>query len=112
RIVAIMEPNRAFLYTHAKTKKPFAFHLKDGQPLAFRGVWEHWKAPDGNIELHTNLSPCLNEECRPTPAAIGSFPVVAGAASLLEKLLLFPFVRERTTIYPAPSVYETRTGVM
>ena len=86
--------------------------IRMASPLAFRGVWEHWKAPDGNIELHTNLSPCLNEECRPTPAAIGSFPVVAGAASLLEKLLLFPFVRERTTIYPAPSVYETRTGVM
>ena len=37
----------------AKTKQPYAFRLKDDAPLAFAGVWEHWKAPDGALEWDT-----------------------------------------------------------
>jgi putative SOS response-associated peptidase YedK len=37
----------------AKTKQPYAFRLKDDQPIAFGGVWEHWKAPDGALEWDT-----------------------------------------------------------
>jgi putative SOS response-associated peptidase YedK len=29
-------------------KQPYAFHLRDDQPLAFAGLWDAWKAPDGS----------------------------------------------------------------
>jgi putative SOS response-associated peptidase YedK len=31
----------------AKTKQPYAFALRDGQPFAFGGVWDAWKDADG-----------------------------------------------------------------
>jgi putative SOS response-associated peptidase YedK len=31
-----------------KTKQPFAFHMADDAPLAFAGLWDAWKAPDGS----------------------------------------------------------------
>jgi putative SOS response-associated peptidase YedK len=30
----------------AKTKQPYAFGMKNGEPFAFAGVWERWMAPD------------------------------------------------------------------
>ena len=33
----------------AKTKQPYAFRMKAGGPLAFAGVWEHWRAPDRSV---------------------------------------------------------------
>lgn len=31
----------------AKTKQPYAFAMKSGDPFAFAGLWERWMAPDG-----------------------------------------------------------------
>jgi putative SOS response-associated peptidase YedK len=31
------------------TKTPFAIARHDGQALAFAGLWEGWRAPDGSI---------------------------------------------------------------
>jgi hypothetical protein len=45
-------------------------------------------------------------------AAIGSLLFTAVPGSRLEELNLFPFLRETTTINPAPWVYEIRTGAM
>ena len=33
----------------ADGKQPYAIARRDGTPLAFAGVWEWWKAPDGNL---------------------------------------------------------------
>jgi putative SOS response-associated peptidase YedK len=30
-------------------KTPYAIARTDGEPLAFAGIWEGWRAPDGNI---------------------------------------------------------------
>ena len=30
-----------------KTKQPYAFALKRGEPFAFAGLWDAWKQPDG-----------------------------------------------------------------
>jgi putative SOS response-associated peptidase YedK len=30
-------------------KTPFAVARVDGDPVAFAGIWEHWKSPDGEI---------------------------------------------------------------
>ena len=32
---------------NTKTKQPYAFALSNGQPLAFAGLWDAWKEPDG-----------------------------------------------------------------
>jgi len=46
----------------AHKKQPFYFRLKNGQPFAFAGLWEHWKAPDGEvIESCTILTTAANE---------------------------------------------------
>jgi putative SOS response-associated peptidase YedK len=31
-----------------KNKQPFAFRMADDKPFAFAGLWDAWKAPDGN----------------------------------------------------------------
>ncbi len=31
-----------------KTKLPYFIHIKDGQPFAFAGLWEEWRAADGS----------------------------------------------------------------
>ena len=31
----------------AKTKQPYAFTLRSGDPFAFGGIWDAWKEPDG-----------------------------------------------------------------
>ena len=30
-------------------KQPYAFARADGQPLVLAGIWEHWRAPDGEV---------------------------------------------------------------
>jgi putative SOS response-associated peptidase YedK len=36
-----------------KTKIPYLFALKSGEPFALGGVWRHWRAPDGKGEMDT-----------------------------------------------------------
>ena len=31
----------------AKTKQPWMYSMRSGEPFAFGGVWSHWKAPTG-----------------------------------------------------------------
>ena len=33
--------------TSPKTKQPYAFTLRNGEPFAFAGLWDAWKQPDG-----------------------------------------------------------------
>ena len=35
--------------TEGKTKQAYYFSLKSGEPVALAGLWEAWRAPDGNI---------------------------------------------------------------
>lgn len=49
-----------------RKKQPFYFRLQDGQPFAFAGLWERWKAPNGEaIESCTILTTEANELLRP-----------------------------------------------
>ena len=32
-----------------RAKQPFYISLKSGDPMAMAGIWESWKAPDGNV---------------------------------------------------------------
>ena len=37
-----------WLRVDEKTKQPYAFKMKDDAPFAFAGLWDAWKASDGN----------------------------------------------------------------
>jgi putative SOS response-associated peptidase YedK len=47
----------------AKTKQPYAYSLKDGEPLAFAGLWEAWKDPgDGSwLQSYAVITTTPNE---------------------------------------------------
>ena len=47
----------------AKTKQPFAYSLKDGEPFAFAGLWEAWKDPgDGSwLQSYSIITTTPNE---------------------------------------------------
>lgn len=47
---------------NGRTKQPYRFTLRSGQPFAFAGLWEEWKAPDGTaIRSCTILTTQPNE---------------------------------------------------
>ena len=46
----------------AKTKQPWAFSMADGQPFAFAGLWDAWKAPAGGwLQSFTIITTDPNE---------------------------------------------------
>lgn len=43
-------------------RRPRYFHLADGQPMAFAGLWEVWKGPDGSkLRSSTIVTTAANE---------------------------------------------------
>lgn len=36
-----------------KTKQPWMYTLKSGRMMGLAGIWEHWKASDGKLEMNT-----------------------------------------------------------
>jgi len=47
-------------------KQPYCFTLKDGSLFAFAGIWDRWRAPDGNtVESCSILTGEPNELARP-----------------------------------------------
>jgi putative SOS response-associated peptidase YedK len=44
-----------------KTKQPYAFRMADDAPLAFAGLWDAWKAPDGSwLESYSIVTTAAN----------------------------------------------------
>jgi putative SOS response-associated peptidase YedK len=42
---------------NGNSKRPFCFELHERQPFAFAGLWDRWRAPDGNhVETCTILT--------------------------------------------------------
>ena len=37
----------------AKTKLPWIFAMRNDEPFALGGVWQHWRSPDGKTEMDT-----------------------------------------------------------
>ena len=45
-----------------KTKKPFAFKMRDDAPFAFAGLWDAWKEPDGGwLQSYSLITTEANE---------------------------------------------------
>jgi len=52
-----------WLRREGKQKQPWFIHRKDGKPMAFAGLWDLWRAPDGSrkIESCTILTTAAND---------------------------------------------------
>jgi putative SOS response-associated peptidase YedK len=52
--------------TNGKQKQPYHFHMRDGKPCAFAGLWERWHGTDGEpVETCAILTTGANELVRP-----------------------------------------------
>ena len=93
----------------AKTKQPYYVHLKEDQPFAFAGLWEHWKRDGEIIESCTIITTEANELMKPLHDRM---PVILPAESYDEWLdpdnqemedlpkLLKPYPPEEMDAYP------------
>jgi putative SOS response-associated peptidase YedK len=69
----VEEPSGASVTARAKTRKqPMFIHARDGEPLAFAGLWEAWRDPEAaDNDPHAWLRTCViittqaNELLRP-----------------------------------------------
>jgi putative SOS response-associated peptidase YedK len=51
--------------TEGKAKQPYYFHLRDGRPFAFAGLWDCWKGEAAPLESCTIITTDANELSRP-----------------------------------------------
>ncbi|MGQ4647337.1 SOS response-associated peptidase family protein [Lyngbya aestuarii] len=97
-----------------KQKQPFYFRLKDEQPFAFAGLWEHWQDADGSeVESCTILTTEPNNLTRPIhnrmPVIIEpkDYPLWLDSEvkkSELLQPLLHPYPPEEMIVYPVSKV--------
>jgi putative SOS response-associated peptidase YedK len=91
-----------------KMKRPFFFHRRDGQPLAFAGLWESWHGHDGPAETCAILTTDANDLTRavhdrmpviltPEAGAVWIDPDVNDPEAL--QSLLKPFPAEETAFH-------------
>jgi putative SOS response-associated peptidase YedK len=59
-------PADAFYEWRVADKQPFAIARRDGQPMAFAGLWEGWRSPDGEVlRSFVILTTAANATLRP-----------------------------------------------
>ncbi len=103
-----------------KPKQPFAVRRRDGRPLAFAGLWENWKTPEGQwlrsftiITVPANELLALLHERMPAILEEADYALWLGdQPAEPEQLLalLRPFPAELLETYPvSPAVNSVRT---
>jgi hypothetical protein len=56
--------------TGTKVKQPYFIRMKDGEPFAFAGLWEEWRAPEGEeVQSCSIITTDPNELMKPIPTA-------------------------------------------
>lgn len=60
-------------------KQPFAFRRRDGQPMTFAGVWEHWIDPVSGERLES-ATILVRQASAPVAAVHDRMPVILDAA--------------------------------
>ena len=100
--------------TGARTKQPYYIFLRDRQPFAFAGLWEHWKGPDGGempscTIITTGANELLSELHDRMPVILGEEeydrwldPKFDDAETL--KSLLGPYAALDMTCYPVSTI--------
>jgi putative SOS response-associated peptidase YedK len=102
-----------------KAKQPYAFHMADDEPLAFAGLWDAWKAPDGSVlesfsivttEANALMAPVHNR--MPVILAPGDYDRWMDAGADPAPLdLLRPYAAEAMACAPCnPKVGNTRNN--
>ena len=91
-------------------KQPYHIKLRDGEPFAFAGLWDHWAPADGQpLETCTILTTTPNELVRPIhdrmpvilpPSAYGAWldPKTSDVPTV--QALLTPYPAEKMIAYP------------
>lgn len=94
--------------TEGKAKQPFYFHLRDGQPFAFAGLWDCWKGAEEPIESCTIITTDANDLSRPIHDRMPVMLTREGCALWLDpdiedrevlQELLKPYPREAMACY-------------
>jgi putative SOS response-associated peptidase YedK len=49
----------------ARSKRPLLIRPADGQPIAFAGLWEVWRGPEGPVTSYTIVTTTANATCAP-----------------------------------------------
>jgi putative SOS response-associated peptidase YedK len=88
-------------------KTPFAIARKDGDPVAFGGIWEQWRSPDGEV-LHTfatmtteaNPELSLIQERMPVIIEKADWPLWLGEEDGCIEALLRPLPADRFRVWP------------
>jgi putative SOS response-associated peptidase YedK len=92
-----------------RTRQPYFIRIKDGLPLAFAGLWEEWRDPDGQAGSCAIIVTRANALVQPIhdrmpvilePRAYGQWlsTDITDAEDLTQ--LLVPFPRENMKAYP------------
>jgi putative SOS response-associated peptidase YedK len=97
-----------------KTRIPHFIHMKDRQPFAFAGLWDHWNSPDGST-----IKSCTIVTTEPNPLMAGlhnRMPVILKPEDYQQWLdpaprtpeslarLLRPFPDDRMAAYPVSTL--------
>jgi putative SOS response-associated peptidase YedK len=88
-------------------KQPYAIARRDGQPMAFAGLWEGWRSPEGEVlRSFTIVTTTANATLRPLhermPVVLepADWPVWLGEASADPAALLRPAGEDVLRIWP------------
>ena len=91
----------------ADGKQPFAIARRDGMPLAFAGLWEGWRAPDGEVwRSFAILTVAANDTMAPLHARMpvvlerGDWPAWLGETEADPTALLRPAHDDVLTVWP------------
>jgi putative SOS response-associated peptidase YedK len=96
-----------------KSKQPYFMHMKDKEPFAFAGLWEHWQPAEGEaVDSCTIITTEANEfmktlhERMPVILAPDDYSKWLAADQTPDKLLklICPFPGEDMTAYPVSTM--------
>jgi putative SOS response-associated peptidase YedK len=88
-------------------KRPFYFHMRDGEPFAMAGLWERWEGDSGPLETCAVLTTEANEllasyhDRMPVILRPEDYEAWLSSASGRDELisLLRPYTREEMNVY-------------
>jgi putative SOS response-associated peptidase YedK len=88
-------------------KTPFAIARKDGEPIAFAGVWEEWRSPDGEtlrtfatMTIDANPELALIQDRMPVMIEKEDWPMWLGEAEGDPQALMRPLSFDQFRVWP------------